>query len=107
MCSRSLSQRRSNAAIVSIRRVLETSNGGWCVPSQDDVCQPRRTDRPDPPEQKLARDEIDAARRQLKIHLEKLIAIVRERYIEVDIDKTNLVFAKAYASILESVRKDE
>lgn len=52
-------------------------------------------------EQKRAWDEIDAARRQLKVHLEKLIALVRERYIEVDIDKTNLVFAKAFASIRE------
>jgi hypothetical protein len=32
---------------------------------------------------------------------------VRERYIEVDIDKTNVVFAKAYASIRESIRDDE
>lgn len=50
-------------------------------------------------DQTRAFEEIDAARYQLKIHLDKLIAIVRERYIEVDIDKTNLVFAKAYASI--------
>jgi hypothetical protein len=50
-------------------------------------------------EQTQAWDEIDAARVQLKQHLDKLIAIVRERYLEVDIDETNAVFAKAYASI--------
>ncbi|WP_157790883.1 hypothetical protein [Bradyrhizobium elkanii] len=58
-------------------------------------------------EQKRAWDEIDAARRQLKAHLEKLIALVRERYIEVDIDKTNLVFAKAFASIREPEEGDD
>lgn len=52
-------------------------------------------------DQTRAWEEIDTARRQLKIHVDKLIAIVRERYIEVDIDKTNVVFAKAYASIRE------
>jgi hypothetical protein len=58
-------------------------------------------------DQQSAWDEIEAARRLLKIHLERLIAIVRERYIEVDIDKTNLVFAKTFASIMESARKDD
>jgi hypothetical protein len=44
-------------------------------------------------------DEIDAARIQLKQHLDNLIAIVRERYIEIDTDNTNAVFAKGYASV--------
>ena len=57
--------------------------------------------------QKQAWDEIDAARHRLKTHLDQLIAIVRERYIEVDIDETNLVFAKAYASVRKSVHEDE
>ena len=58
-------------------------------------------------DQTRAWEEIDAARRQLKIRLDKLIAIVRERYIEVDIDKTNIIFVKASASIRESVQEDE
>lgn len=49
-------------------------------------------------EQTQAWEKIDAARIQLKHHLDKLIAIVRERYMEIDIDKTNAVFAKAFAS---------
>ena len=57
--------------------------------------------------QTRAWEEIDSARRRLKTHLDELIAIVRERYIEVDIDKTNLVFAKEYASIPRSLREDE
>ena len=57
--------------------------------------------------QTRAWEEIDSARRRLKTHLDELIAIVRERYIEVDIDKTNLVFAKEYASIARSPRQDE
>jgi hypothetical protein len=56
--------------------------------------------------QTRAWDEIDAARHQLKTHLDELITIVRERYIEVDIDKTNLVFAKEYASVYKSIRSD-
>jgi hypothetical protein len=57
--------------------------------------------------QTRAWEGIDSARRQLKIHLDELIAIVRERYIEVDIDETNLVFAKEYASIPQSLREDD
>ncbi|KRR25267.1 hypothetical protein CQ14_09655 [Bradyrhizobium lablabi] len=57
--------------------------------------------------QRKAWDEIDAARYGLKSHLDRLIAIVRERYMEVDIDKTNPVFAKAYASVRSSLREDE
>ena len=51
--------------------------------------------------------EIDAARHQLKFHLDKLIAIVRERYVEVNISETNGTFAKTFASIKASTRKDE
>jgi hypothetical protein len=57
--------------------------------------------------QERAFQEIDAARRQLKSHLDELIAIVRERYIEVDIDETNRVFAKEWATIRKSMREDE
>jgi hypothetical protein len=57
--------------------------------------------------QERAFQEIDAARAQLKTHLDELIAIVRERYIEIDIDETNRVFAKEYASIRRSMREDE
>jgi hypothetical protein len=57
--------------------------------------------------QEQAFQELDAARRQLKIHLDELIAIVRERYIEVDIDETNRVFAKEWAEIRKSMREDE
>lgn len=53
--------------------------------------------------QERAFQEIDAARGPLKIGLDKLIAIVRERYIEVDIDETNRVFAKQFASIRKSM----
>jgi len=55
--------------------------------------------------QTRALEAIDAARCQLKIHLDNLITIVRERYIELDLDKTNEVFAKAYASIRQSIRE--
>jgi hypothetical protein len=57
--------------------------------------------------QTRAWESIEAARRQLKTHLDELIAIVRERYIEVNIDETNLVFAKEYASIPRSLREDD
>jgi hypothetical protein len=50
-------------------------------------------------EQARTWNKINSARKQLKQHLNRLIAVVRERYIEIDIDKTNVVFAKTYASI--------
>jgi hypothetical protein len=56
--------------------------------------------------QTRAWEEINAARHQLKKYLYELIAIVRERYIEIDIDKTNVVFAKEYASLYKSMRDD-
>jgi hypothetical protein len=57
--------------------------------------------------QRQAWDEIDAARHRLKSHLDQLIAIVRERYIEVDIDQTNLVFGKAYGSVRKSLQEED
>lgn len=51
--------------------------------------------------------EINAARRQLKFHLDRLIDIVRERYVEVNITETNVTFAKMFASVRASTREDE
>lgn len=52
-------------------------------------------------EQTAAWDKIDLARRQLKQYLDNLIGLVRQRFLEINLDETNSVFAGAYNASLQ------
>jgi hypothetical protein len=48
-------------------------------------------------EERAAWKAINAARQDLAKHLQALLALIRERYLEVDIDETNAEFATGMA----------
>lgn len=100
-----------SAAITGIRKNLaetlsypghyrETAN-----PSRQSFGRPGDMDLHDA-EQRAAWDKIDAARNRLKKGLDALIAIVRERYLEVNIDETNAAFAERYAESVRRIAKE-
>ncbi len=72
-----------------------------------DTANPRRqsfgrrgNDFYESPEEEQAFKEIAEARNEANTHLQELIRLIRERYLEIDIDETNRKCAAAYAETI-------